>query len=75
MIRPYRIRDLKKSTIYLEDADIVKKQLHRLTGRATFPNILLRSKSIGGFADIHALYESGQLRKMLEDEGITVRGG
>jgi len=57
-----------------EDADIIKAQLSRLTGRATFPNILLRSKSIGGFTDIQTLYESGQLLEMLADEHIGVRG-
>jgi len=57
-----------------EDADIVKSQLGRLTGRDTFPNILLRFKSIGGFTDVQAMYDSGELFKMLKDEHISVRG-
>ncbi|KAF8326548.1 thioredoxin-like protein [Cantharellus anzutake] len=57
-----------------EDTDIVKNELSRLTGRATFPNILLRSKSIGGFDDVQSLYESGQLLTMLRDGHIVVHG-
>ena len=47
--------------------------LTRLTGRSTFPNAILRGKSIGGFDDIAALHEDGLLRQLFEKAGLQVR--
>jgi glutaredoxin 3 len=48
--------------------------LTRLTGRSTFPNVILRGKSIGGADDIIAMHRDGQLRQVFEKAGLKVRG-
>ncbi|KAF9520325.1 hypothetical protein BS47DRAFT_1287228, partial [Hydnum rufescens UP504] len=52
-----------------DDGDIVKAELGRLTGRSTFPNILVHSKSIGGSDDLAALHASGALKGILVEAG------
>jgi glutaredoxin 3 len=47
--------------------------LTRLTGRSTFPNVILRGKSIGGSDDIAAMHKDGRLRQLFEQEGLKVR--
>jgi len=58
------------------DAGILKQLLGRLTGRTTFPNVLLTRKidgmSIGGSDDIHELHENGELKDILQQAGIKV---
>ncbi|MDY0029004.1 MAG: glutaredoxin 3 [Pseudobdellovibrionaceae bacterium] len=44
-------------------ADLVKKA----EGRRTVPQIFINGKSIGGFDDMRALEESGELDKMLAE--------
>jgi glutaredoxin len=56
-----------------DDGDFIKAVLTRLTGRSTFPNAILRGKSIGGFDRISALHEDGLLRQMFEKAGLQVR--
>jgi glutaredoxin-related protein len=48
--------------------------LTRLTGRGTFPNVILRGKSIGGSDDIIAMHRDGHLRQAFEKAGLKVRG-
>jgi len=57
-----------------EDADVIKAQLHRLTGRATFPNIMIQARSIGGSDDIAQLHESGMLEVLLRTGGLNLGG-
>jgi len=47
--------------------------LTRLTGRSTFPNVILRGKSIGGADDIGAMHKEGQLHQVFEKAGLKVR--
>ncbi|KAI0084860.1 glutaredoxin [Irpex rosettiformis] len=54
------------------DAPIIQNILKRLTGRATVPNILLQGISIGGSDTIQELDDKGELRKMLEEGGLSV---
>ncbi|EPQ57154.1 thioredoxin-like protein [Gloeophyllum trabeum ATCC 11539] len=60
------------------DGGILKQLLGRLTGRATFPNVLLTRRvedmSIGGSDDIHALHENGALKGILGEAGVKVNG-
>ena len=44
-----------------DDGDFIKAVLTRLTGRSTFPNVILRGKSIGGSDDLAAMHEDGRL--------------
>lgn len=47
--------------------------LTRLTGRSTFPNVILHGKSIGGGNEITAMHNDGQLRQLFENAGLKVR--
>jgi glutaredoxin-related protein len=55
-----------------DDGDFIKTVLTRLTGRSTFPNVILRGKSIGGADDITAMHNDGRLRQLLENAGFKV---
>jgi len=55
-----------------DDNELIKALLQRLTHRATFPNIIVNSISIGGSDELHALHSSGQLRGILEKAGVSV---
>ena len=56
-----------------DDGDFIKAVLTRLTGRSTFPNVILRGKSVGGSDDIVAMHEDGRLRQLFEKAGLQVR--
>ncbi|PPQ63680.1 hypothetical protein CVT24_004565 [Panaeolus cyanescens] len=53
-----------------DDGNVIKHILTRLTKHSTFPNIILRGKSIGGSDDLLKLHENNALTKLLEDSGI-----
>ncbi|KAF8347711.1 thioredoxin-like protein [Amanita rubescens] len=55
------------------DGSILKTILGRLTGRATFPNVIVHGKSIGGSDDLAALHESGKLKKILRRAGVNFK--
>jgi glutaredoxin len=59
---------------FADDGDLIKIILKRLTGRATFPNILIKGTSIGGFDDISDMDMEGKLKGVLEKAGVHVRG-
>lgn len=54
------------------DGQLIKSLLGRYTKRNTFPNILLRGKSIGGSDDIQKLHEEDKLREILESAGLSI---
>jgi glutaredoxin-related protein len=51
---------------FADDGDFIKAVLTRLTGRSTFPNLILRGQSIGGADDISAMHRDGNLRQVFE---------
>lgn len=53
-----------------DDGDFIKALLTRLTGRSTFPNVILHGKSIGGSDDITVMHNDGRLRQLFEDAGL-----
>jgi glutaredoxin-related protein len=53
-----------------DDGDFLKVVLTRLTGRSTFPNVILHGKSIGGSDDIAAMHNDGQLRELFQNAGL-----
>jgi glutaredoxin-related protein len=57
-----------------DDGDFIKTVLTRLTGHSTFPNVILRGKSIGGSDDIAVMHKDGRLRQLFEQAGLKVRG-
>lgn len=57
-----------------EDGDLIKLILGRLTGRATFPNVILHGKSLGGSDDLQSQHDEGQLKSIFEKGGVHVMG-
>ncbi|KAH9993595.1 thioredoxin-like protein, partial [Russula vinacea] len=55
-----------------DDGDFIKAVLTRLTGRSTFPNVILHGKSIGGGDDITAMHNDDRLRLLFENAGLKV---
>jgi glutaredoxin len=58
-------------TILTDDSNTIKAILTRLTRRSTFPNIIVRGRSIGGSDDIHELHAQKTFRKLLEEAGAV----
>jgi glutaredoxin-related protein len=61
------------SAVFTDDGDFIKAVLTRLTGRSTFPNVILRGQSIGGADDISTMHKDGHLRQVFEKAGLKVR--
>jgi len=57
-----------------EDTEILKVILTRLTAHSTYPNVMLRGKTIGGADKLQELHEQGQLKTLFEKAGVKVRG-
>jgi len=57
-----------------EDGDLLKVILTRLTKHSTFPNVILRGRSLGGADDLQALHEGGKLKELFESNGLSVTG-
>jgi len=57
-----------------EDGDLLKVILTRLTKHSTFPNIILRGRSLGGADDFQVLHDEGKLEELFEDSGLSVHG-
>ena len=59
----------KKSVAYAEidvsDDDELRHWLVRTTGQRTVPQIFVGDRSIGGYSDMRALEQSGELEKLL----------
>ncbi|KAL0571729.1 hypothetical protein V5O48_010237 [Marasmius crinis-equi] len=55
-----------------DDSVQVKAILNRLTDRATFPNVIVKGKSIGGSDDLHDLHGDKELKRILEKAGVQV---
>jgi len=47
-----------------------KEQLFKLTGAKTYPRIFVGTRSVGGFDNLRAADEKGDLDKWLEEEKI-----
>lgn len=56
-----------------DDSNVLKALLTRLTHHTTFPNIVVRGKSIGGNDQLQALHENNSLLKILQDAGATAK--
>jgi len=58
----------------VDDDAAIKGLLVRLTGHSTFPNIILKGKSLGGYDSLQLLHDTGDLEHELEKAGITLTG-
>ena len=59
---------------YALDGNLLKVILARLTKHSTFPNIILRGRSVGGADDLQALHDAGKLEELFEENGLSVHG-
>jgi len=74
VISPFgRAKRERTSSAFADDGDFIKAVLTRLTERSTFPNVILRGKSIGGADDIIAMHKEGNLHQVFEKAGLKVR--
>jgi glutaredoxin len=53
--------------INIEREGISRAQLADLTGRFTVPQIVINGKSVGGYTELYALNQSGQLKLLLQE--------
>jgi len=64
---------LKKKGLSFADisvsADVeLRNHMQRLSGRKSVPQILINDQPIGGFDELYALEQSGELDKLLRDD-------
>ena len=57
----------------LGDGNILKTLLTRLTGHSTFPNVIIKGKSIGGSDNLMSLHANKELRAIIEKAGAEAR--
>lgn len=57
------------------DGDILKRLLLRLTAHGTFPNVVVKGKSLGGSDNIRHLHETGELKDIFLKANVEVGGG
>lgn len=61
--------------ILTANGDLIQAQLLELSGSKTVPNIYINQKHIGGFSDLNALYEKGDLKGLLSEAKDTRQVG
>ena len=61
-----------KNIIYeeidIEENEISRDKLYDITGGRTVPQIIINEKCVGGFTELLALNQSGELDRMLSNE-------
>ena len=58
-------KEIKFEEINIEELGMSREQLFEITGGASVPQIVINDESIGGFEDLLALSQSGQLDQIL----------
>ena len=58
-------KNIQYKEIDIEKNDISRKDLEKMTGGSTVPQIIINDKSIGGFDQLLKLEQSGELNKLL----------
>ena len=56
---------LSYEEINIEEQDLTREDLVKLTGGYTVPQIIINDKSIGGFDKLLQLNQSGELKELL----------
>lgn len=68
-VRAKKLLDSKKimyQEIHVDEEPAKLKEMMERSGRKTVPQIFINDKSIGGFDDLHALNQSGELDNLLK---------
>jgi glutaredoxin 3 len=67
------LRLLKHKGVAFEQVDAedpkIRRWLREVTGRSTVPQVFIDGRSVGGFTDIRALDERGELDRLLAGSG------
>lgn len=63
--------DIKLTPLLLGDGAQIQNALYELTRQKTVPNIFIKGQHIGGFSDLKAKKEKGELQKILEESNIS----
>ena len=58
-------KNIKFEEIDIEKNNMTREDLSKITGGHTVPQIIIGDKSIGGFTELLALSQSGELDRML----------
>ena len=58
-------KNIQYKEIDIEKNDISRKDLEKMTGGSTVPQIIINNKCIGGFDQLLKLEQSGELNKLL----------
>ena len=58
-------RDVEFAEVNLAKDPVGRAELVQRTGMMSFPQVLIDGRLIGGFAELHAAAESGQLDELL----------
>ncbi|KAH8918584.1 thioredoxin-like protein [Atractiella rhizophila] len=56
------------------DLTLLKPLLTSLTSHSTFPNIIIAGRSIGGSDDLERSRATGELKRVLEEVGVSFTG-
>ena len=60
--------DISYVEINIDENGISRDNLFKLTGGFTVPQIIINENCIGGFTQLLQLNQSGELKKLLENE-------
>lgn len=64
--------DTKVVELNMEDDGLeIQAVLFHITGQKTVPNIFVGGKHVGGNSELQALANSGELKKLLDEAGIS----
>ena len=66
-------KKIKFEEINIEEVGMSREQLFEITGGASVPQIIINDKSIGGFEDLLALSQSGQLDQILAQWNLFLK--
>tara|TARA_Y100000739_G_C20594126_1_gene459445 strand:+ start:438 stop:680 length:243 start_codon:yes stop_codon:yes gene_type:complete len=58
-------KNIQYKEIDIEQNDISREDLEKMTGGSTVPQIIINDKCIGGFDQLLKLEQSGELNKLL----------
>jgi glutaredoxin len=60
--------DVSYENIDIEERELSRDDLAKITGGHTVPQIIINDKAIGGFNELLQLNNSGKLKELLKDD-------
>ena len=59
---------IKYEEINIEEEEISRKDLKKISGQMTVPQIIINKKSIGGYEQLLYLYQNNKLKQLMNEE-------